>query len=279
MDASVSEYLQAVFLGIVQALTEFLPISSSGHLLIAGRVLGDEVSSLTFDVGLHVGTLAAVLLYFWRDWASMAVWTVSDAARHRWHLARWSASGRLAALVALGTLPAVAAGATLDSVIEEQVRGPVVVGVMLLLGAALLWAADRTAPARDGLGEMDAGHSGAIGLAQAVALIPGVSRSGMTISAARLLGFDRVSAARFSFLLSAPVVAGAAVLKLGEALAGDEVVAWGPLAIGALTSGICGVIVIRALLGYMQRRTLAVFVWYRIALGLAVLAAVATGAL
>lgn len=279
MDASAADYLRAVILGVVQALTEFLPISSSGHLLLAGEVMGEDVSSLTFDVGLHVGTLAAVLIYFWRDWTGMAASSAADLVRHRWRLARWSAQGRLACLVALGTLPAVLAGATLDGAIEEHVRGAAVVGVMLLLGAGLLWAADRTAAARDGLGEMDAGRSAAIGVAQAVALIPGVSRSGMTISAARFLGFDRVSAARFSFLLSAPVVAGAAVLKLGQAAAGDETVAWGPLAVGALTSGVCGVLVIRALLRYMQHRTLAVFVWYRIALGLAVLAAVAGGLL
>lgn len=276
MDASAADYLRAVFLGVIQALTEFLPISSSGHLLLAGEVMGERISSLTFDVGLHVGTLAAVLLYFWRDWTGMAAASVTDSLRHGWHLARWSARGRLACLVVFGTLPAVIAGAALDAYIEEHVRGAGVVGVMLLLGAGLLWLADRTATARDGLGEMDAGRSVAIGLAQAIALVPGVSRSGMTISAARFLGFDRVSAARFSFLLSAPVVAGAAVLKLGEAVAGHEAVAWGPLAVGALTSGVCGVLVIRALLGYMQRRTLAVFVWYRIALGLAVLAAVAT---
>ncbi|RJQ08580.1 MAG: undecaprenyl-diphosphate phosphatase [Dehalococcoidia bacterium] len=279
MDASAADYLRAVILGVIQALTEFLPISSSGHLLLAGEVMGEEISSLTFDVGLHAGTLAAVLIYFWRDWTGMARSSTVDLMRHRWHLARWSAQGRLASLVALGTLPAVLAGVTLDNVIEAHVRGAGVVGVMLLLGAGLLWLADRTDSARDGLGEMDAGRSTAIGLAQAVALIPGVSRSGMTISAARFLGFDRVSAARFSFLLSAPVVAGAATLKLGQAVAGDEVVAWGPLMVGALASGVCGVLVIRALLGYMQRRTLAVFVWYRIALGLAVLAAVATGLL
>lgn len=279
MDASAADYLRAVVLGVIQALTEFLPISSSGHLLLAEQVMGKDVSSLTFDVGLHVGTLAAVLLYFWREWTGMAASSATDLLHHRWHLARWSVRGRLACLVVLGTLPAVLAGATLDSFIEERVRGAGVVGVMLLLGAGVLWVADRTAAVRDGLGEMDAGRSTAIGLAQAVALVPGVSRSGMTISAARFLGFDRVSAARFSFLLSAPVVAGAAALKLGKAVTGDEVVAWGPLAVGALTSGVCGVLVIRGLLGYMQRRTLAVFVWYRIALGLAVLAAVAGGLL
>lgn len=279
MDVSVADYLRAVILGVIQALTEFLPISSSGHLLLAERVMGKDISSLTFDVGLHVGTLAAVLLYFWRDWTGMAVSSAGDVLRHRWHLARWSAQGRLALLVVLGTLPAVLAGVTLDGFIEAHVRGAGVVGVTLLLGAGLLWLADRTDSARESLGELDATRAGTIGLAQAVALIPGVSRSGMTISAARFLGFDRVSAARFSFLLSAPVVAGAAVLKLGKAATGAEAVAWGPLAVGALVSGVCGVLVIRAMLGHMQRGTLAVFVWYRIALGVAVLAAVAMGLL
>jgi undecaprenyl-diphosphatase len=275
MDASAADYLRAVVLGIVQALTEFLPISSSGHLLLGSEILGEDASSLTFDVGLHVGTLAAVLLYFWRDWVSMGVASAGDLVTHRWHLRRWSAPGRLACLVMLGTIPAVIVGALLDDLIEEQVRGVTVVGVMLILGAGVLWLADRSATARTSLEEMDAPRSLAIGLAQTIALIPGVSRSGMTISASRFLGFDRVSAARFSFLLSAPVVAGAAVLKLGQAVTGEEVVAWGPLAVGAVTSGLFGVLVIRGLMGYMQRRTLAVFVWYRIALGLAVLAAVA----
>ena len=279
MDASAADYLRAAVLGAIQALTEFLPISSSGHLLIAGRVMGDEISSLTFDVGLHLGTLTAVLLYFWRDWTGMAVACVTDATHHHWHLGRWSAHGQLACLVVLGTLPAVLAGALLDSVIEEHVRGAGVVGVTLILGAGLLWVADRAVVRHAGLEGVDARRALTIGVAQTIALIPGVSRSGMTISAAQLLGFDRVSAARFSFFLSAPVVAGAAVLKLGQAVRGDEVVAWGPLAVGALTSGVCGVLVIRGLLGYMQRRTLAVFVWYRIALGVAVLAAVAMGAL
>ena len=275
MDASAADYLRAVVLGIVQALTEFLPISSSGHLLLGSELLGEDASSLTFDVGLHVGTLAAVLLYFWRDWVGMGIASAGDLATHRWHLQRWSARGRLACLVMLGTIPAVIVGALFDDLIEEQVRGVTIVGVMLILGAGVLWLADRSATARTSLEDMDARRSLTIGLAQTIALIPGVSRSGMTISASRFLGFDRVSAARFSFLLSAPVVAGAAVLKLGEAVTGEEAVAWGPLAVGALTSALFGLLVIRGLMGYMQRRTLAVFVWYRIALGLAVLAAVA----
>ncbi len=276
MDASAADYMRAVLLGVVQALTEFLPISSSGHLLLGGKLLGDQASSLTFDVGLHVGTLAAVLLYFWRDWLGMARASASDLVSHRWRLNRWSGPGRLALLVALGTLPAVVAGALFGGLIEEKVRGAVVVGVTLIVGGGVLWLADR-ASSRVSLDAMDARRSVLVGLAQAVALIPGVSRSGATISASRFLGFDRVSAARYSFLLSAPVVAGAAVLKLGQAVAGDEVVAWGPLAVGALTAALVGVVVIRGLLGYIQRRTLAVFVWYRIALGLVVLAAAAMG--
>ncbi|TAJ16840.1 MAG: undecaprenyl-diphosphatase UppP [Dehalococcoidia bacterium] len=278
MDSGVADYLRAVVLGAIQALTEFLPISSSGHLLLAGRVMGDDISSLTFDVGLHLGTLAAVLLYFWRDWTGMALSSVTDAVEHQWHLSRWTTQGRLACLVVLGTLPAVIAGGLLDTYIEEHVRGAGVVGVTLILGAGLLWVADRFV-AQQGLERLRARNALTIGLAQTVALIPGMSRSGMTISAARMMGFDRVSAARFSFFLSAPVVAGAAVLKLGKALTGDEAVAWGPLALGAITSGVCGLLVIRWLLGYMQRGTLGVFVWYRIALGLAVLAAVAGGLL
>ena len=275
----MDDYLRAILLGIVQAVTEFLPISSSGHLILAAELLGEETSSLTFDVGLHVGTLLAVLGYFWRDWLRIGLATLSDVQGEGVALRRWSVDARLGLLLALGTIPAVLVGIAFEQWIDEHARDPLVVAAMLIGVGIAIGLADRWGALVGRLADMTPWRSLLIGGAQAVALIPGVSRSGATIATARALGFNRPSAARFSFLLSAPVVAGAGILKLGEAVSGEEAVAWGPLVVGALTAAVVGALVIRGFMALMQRTTLAVFVWYRIALGLAVLAAVATGAL
>jgi undecaprenyl-diphosphatase len=271
----VDDYLRAILLGIVQAVTEFLPISSSGHLILAPEILGEEASSLTFDVGLHVGTLMAVLGYFWRDWVRIGAAALHDVRSEGVAVRRWSVDARLGLLLALGTIPAVIVGVLFEDWIEENVRDPLVIAVMLIGVGILIGIADRYGSTIGRLVDMTPGRSFLIGCAQAVALIPGVSRSGATIATARTLGFDRPSAARFSFLLSAPVVAGAGILKFTEAIAGDDVIAWGPLLVGAATAALVGALVIKGFMAFMQRATLAVFVWYRIALGLAVIAAVA----
>lgn len=267
----MDDYLRAVILGLVQALTEFLPISSSGHLVLVGHLLGDRANALTFDVGLHVGTLVAVLAYFWRDWAEMANHGVRDLARHRVRVDRWDWHSRLLLWIALGTLPAVAVGLLFDSAIEEHLRQAWLVGVLLIAFGLVIEVADRVPGKRqrlDGVGPRDALL---VGLAQAVALVPGVSRSGATISAARSLGFDRAIAARFSFLLSAPAVLGAATLRTSEAIAGNEQVDWGPMIVGAIVSGVAGAAVIHWLLRFLQVHGMRVFVWYRIGLGVIVL--------
>lgn len=274
----MDEYVRAVVLGLVQALTEFLPISSSGHLVLAERALGFH-SSLTFDVGLHLGTLAATLGYFWRDWAAVLRAAVRDLLRHGLNVRRWQWQGRLGLLIILGTLPAVTVGALFKDVIEATFRAPGSIATLLIGGGLLLAWADRAPRIHLGLESVTPPHALAIGLAQAAALVPGVSRSGATILAARLLRFDRPVATRFSFLLSAPAVAGAATLTLGQALTGDEVVAWGPLLVGALVSGLMGLVVIHWLLRFMQSHSLMPFVWYRVALGVGVLVAVAAGRL
>lgn len=279
MEEPLADYLRAIALGLIQALTEFLPISSSGHLVLAPRLIGEDVSSLTFDVGLHIGTLAAVLVYFWRDWAAIAVALLRDLPRHAHHVTRWSDASRLGLWIVVGTLPAVLVGALLKDAIEAWFRSPTSVAVSLLFFSAVIWLTDRVGAHDRRLPDVTARRSLLIGTAQAVALIPGTSRSGITIAAARWLGFDRPTAARFSFMLSAPAVAGAAVLTMGSALAQGEVVAWGPLLVGTLTAAGTGMLVIRVLMRYLQTRSLAVFVWYRVALGCAVLAAVAAGLL
>ncbi|MGE3857687.1 MAG: undecaprenyl-diphosphate phosphatase [Dehalococcoidia bacterium] len=277
MDEPLADYLRAVVLGLLQALTEFLPISSSGHLVLAPQLIGDQVSSLTFDVGLHLGTLAAVLVYFWRDWVAITVALLRDVPRHALRVGRWSEPARLGLWIVVGTVPAVIVGALLKDTLEGWFREPVAVAVSLLFFSGVIWTADRLGAHRLGIADVTSRRAVAIGVAQAVALIPGTSRSGITIAAARGLGFDRTAAARFSFLLSAPAVAGAAVLTMGTALAEGEAVAWGPMLVGALTAAAAGMLVIRGLLRYVQTRSLAVFMWYRVALGLAVLAAAAAG--
>ncbi len=278
MEADVGEYLEAILLGVVQALTEFLPVSSSGHLVLAPHLLGRETSSLTFDVGLHLGTVVAVIGYFWRDWLAMAVAGIRDVRTQGVAVQRWSGHGRLGLWLVAATVPAAVTGVLFEDWIDENARDPVVVGVMLIVFGLLLGAADRWGAEIGRLLDMTLGRAVTIGVAQAFALIPGVSRSGATITAGRALGFDRVSAARFSFLLSAPIILGAGVLSMAQALTGEEAVAWGPLLVGAVTSALVGALVISVFLRFIARRTLRVFVWYRIALGLAVLAAAAAGA-
>ncbi len=274
----MNEYASAVLLGAVQAITEFLPISSSGHLLLTERLLGHDVASPTFDVGLHLGTLLAVLVYFREDWLGFASGFITDLTTQGVRLTRWGAQSRLLLALAIATLPAVLVGGVFGSVIEAYARSAVVVGVMLIVfGVLLAWADSR--PQLLALPRMTYPAALLIGVVQAIALIPGVSRSGSTMTAARSLTFDREGAARFSFLLSAPAVAAAAVLELGTAIVNREPVAWGPMLVGALTSLILGWLVIAGLLAYLRTRTLRVFVWYRIGLGFAVLAAVSLGIL
>ena len=275
----MNDYLRAVILGLVQALSEFLPISSSGHLVLAGHLLGERTNSLTFDVGLHVGTLVAVFAYFWREWTEMAVHGARDVLRHGLRLTRWDWHSRLLLWIAVGTLPAVIAGFLFDSFIEEHLRQAWLIALLLIGVSVLIELGDRL-PVRRVLLEHVGGRDALlIGLAQTAALVPGVSRSGVTITAARTLGFDRSTAARFSFLLSAPAVLGAATLKLSAAATGDEAVSWGPMIVGALVSGVAGAAVIHWLLRYLQGHRMRVFVWYRIVLGIVVLTVAAASTL
>ncbi len=275
----MSELVRAVVLGAVQALTEFLPVSSSGHLVLASEVMGESVDSLTFDVGLHLGTAAAVLVYFWRDWRRIAASGLRGAATHGVHVSSWDEHARLGLWIVVATAPAAAAGLVFGGVIERELREPPVVGAMLIGVALVIAAADRWGGTLARLSELTAGRALLLGVAQATALVPGVSRSGITIAAARGMGFDRYSATRFSFLLSAPIVAGAGVFQFSEALSGGEDVEWGALLLGALVSFALGAAVIRFLLEFVRVRSFLPFVLYRIALGTVVIALVAAGSL
>jgi len=256
--------LHAAVLGTVQGLTEVLPISSSAHLILIPRFLKWPESGLTFDVALHVGTFLALVLYFWRDVLELVGNFVSGC-----HGGINTQAKRLPFYIIAATIPAALAGKTLEAPIEEIFRkSPAIIAALLILFGLLLAFADSAGAKRWRIDRINLKVALLIGLAQCLALLPGVSRSGITITAALLLGFQRESAARFSFLLSLPIVAGAAVLKMGHLLKtgipAAEVV---PLVIGISTSAVFGFLSVAFLFKLVQRDSLYPFVWYRLLVG------------
>ena len=272
----VGETLQAALLGLVQGLTEFLPISSSGHLLVVPWLLGwtsPLLNSLTFDVALHLGTLGAVIVYFRHEWRALGRAVVTPAP-HR--TAEIAAQRHLAWLLVLGSVPAGLAGLLMDDVVETLFRHPIVTAAMLVVVGVLMWIAElHYAPSertRNSLTALTMRDAAVVGLAQATALIPGVSRSGITIVAGLTTGLSLETAARFSFLLGAPVIAGAGLLKAGQLLgAGLEAAQIAPFLAGTVMAFAVGYGAIALLLAYVRERPLHIFVIYR--LGLAALIA------
>jgi undecaprenyl-diphosphatase len=257
---------EAIFLGILQGLTEFLPISSSGHLILAEWATGwqgELMNNLAFDVALHTGTLFAVLWYFRRDWLQFGAAVVKvvggNAPPHE---------ARLVWYIALATVPAVVVGLRYEHVVEKVFRHPLLVAGALIAGSLIMWLADRYSSRKRPLASMTLGHALLVGAAQAVALVPGVSRSGITISAALAAGYRREDAARFSFLLSTPIIGGAALFKMRD-FAFQGHAAWGCI-LGTLCSAVVGYMAIRFLIRYLERHSLNIFVWYRLALAGAV---------
>lgn len=280
--------LQAIVLGIVQGVTEFLPVSSSAHLIIVPWLLGWPAPSLSFDAALHLGTLAAVLVYFWRDLLAMLLALPRALSRPGQVLTSSNpddVSPRLALLIAFGTIPGLIVGYLGQNWIEEAYHAEsglsdriIVAIAMALAGLALfLLVAERVAKHERGLASLRLPDALMIGLAQAAALIPGVSRSGATITAGLFRGLTREDAARFSFLLGVPIIAAAGakglVDVLGSGLDTSQLIVF---VIGLATSAIAGFAAISVLLRYLQRSSTMVFIIYRIALalGLVILAAV-----
>ncbi|WP_035516175.1 undecaprenyl-diphosphate phosphatase [Pseudohaliea rubra] len=253
---------QAALLALVQGLTEFLPISSSAHLVIPGLVFGWPDQGLAFDVAVHVGTLAAVLFYFRRDLAELAVGTGSALVQRR-----LTVPAREVLALALGTLPVVLAGFLAGDFVEARLRNlPVIASTTLLFG--LLLVAAHRASRRAGGTTVTLVAAVAIGLAQVLALVPGTSRSGITMTAAMLLGVGRTAAARFSFLLSIPVIAGAGLLKVAQLASAPAAVPWLPLALAALLAGLCAYSCIALFLRWVDRIGLLPFAAYRVCLSL-----------
>ena len=265
--------IQALVMGIVQGLTEFLPVSSSGHLILVPWLLGWDdrfITSLAFSVMLHMGTLGALLVYFARDWVRL-VRAFIDSLRER--RIAGDPERRLAWVLVIATVPAGIIGALLADPVEEATRRAAIVAVALVVGAAILWYADRIGRRDRGLEGIGPRAGLAIGFAQAIALIPGISRSGITISAGLLLGLQRDAAARFSFLLAAPTIAGAGLFEAYHLIRGESLVAPEPipLAVGVFASLVTGLLAIHWLLGWFRRHGAGIFVAYRVVLAAFVL--------
>ncbi len=268
---------QVIVLAIVQAVTEFLPISSTAHLILVPWLFGWKDPGLLFDIALHLGTLGAVLIYFGRSWVRLLFLAAgkrvlvppSGDPDHEIY-----ENPKLFWFLVAATFPAGMAGLLWKDAVETTLRGPVVIGVALIVVAGVLWSADRTGTFERGLEGLKLPEALAIGCAQAIALIPGTSRSGITIAAALFLGLRRQAAARFSFLLSSPIIAGASLKAAYDTWGQGGVPAelQTPFLVGILVSGVAGYAVIALFLKYLRRATMRVFVYYRVIFGIIVLA-------
>ncbi len=252
------EIVQSIVLGIVQGLTEFLPISSSAHLAVIPWLFHWRDLGLSFDMALHLGTLLAIVIYFWRDWLDI--------------LRRWREP--MLWLILLACLPAAYFGFRYEEYFETVFRDPRIIALFMIAFAGVIWLAEAVSKKQRQLTSLNLLDSIVIGFAQVLALMPGVSRSGITMMAGLFMGLDRRSAARFSFLLSAPIIAGAAVFKLRHILVhglpGTEAAAF---LLGTLTSAVVGALTIKYLMQYLQKHSFNIFVWYRLIAGALILAA------
>lgn len=269
------DLLQVAVLALVQALTEFLPISSSAHLVVAPWLMGWRDYGLAFDVALHFGTLLAVSAYFAKTWLRLLALAAGRRvlAPPKGHPDESLYDNpRLLAYIAAASVPAAAAGLALKGMVETTLRNPLTIGVMLIAAGLGIGWADRRGGKQRGLESLDLRGALLVGCAQALALIPGTSRSGATIAAGLLLGLNRAAAARFSFLLACPVVLGAALKTAWDALqSGPPSAESLPfLAVGILVSAAAGYAVIAVFLKYLQTATLMPFVYYRLAFGILV---------
>jgi undecaprenyl-diphosphatase len=269
------QILQAIVLGIVQGLTEFLPVSSSGHLIVVPALLGWDnpfIESLAFSVMLHVATLLALLIYFRSDWLRLIP---AGLATLRDRSFRGDPDRKLAWLLAASTVPAVIVGVLLNDLIETAFREPRLVAITLVIGAGVLWLADRIGSRARPITGLTFPIALGIGAAQALALVPGISRSGISISAGLFAGLDREAAARFAFLMATPITAGAGLWELRKIVSGEAGVDLPlvPLVAGMGASLIAGLLAIAVLLRYLRSHGVGVFVAYRVALAALVVVA------
>jgi undecaprenyl-diphosphatase len=248
---------QAVILGLAQGLGEFLPISSSAHLVLIPWLFRWADPGLTFDVALHIGTLVAVVLYFWKDWWHLMIKGFTDVR---------SVEGRLFWYLAAASMPGAIGGFLLEKKAETLFRSPLLIAMMLIGMGILLYWSDRRGAKKIEINHIPFGTSIFIGISQALAIIPGVSRSGITITTGLMMGVTREGATRFSFLLSTPIIFGAAMVKLPGVISNSSVIALN-FAIGMVVSCITGMVSIGFLLRYVQTKDFLPFAWYRFLLG------------
>lgn len=269
------DLLHAAVLGALQGFAEVLPISSSAHLILVPWLLDWPESGLTFDVALHLGTFLALSLYFWRDIIELAVSFFDALTSRRLN----TPARRLPFLILASTVPAAVVGKLFEDRIEATFRSnPLLIASVLILFGLLLGLVDYFGRKRLNLDEIKPSGALAIGLMQCLALIPGVSRSGITITAALMLGFTRESAARFSFLISLPIVAGAALLKTVHLFTDGIPAGEGmPMLVGVVFSAVTGYISVAFLLRFVQKQTLSPFVWYRVIVGGGLVVAILSG--
>ena len=263
---------QAIVLGIVQGLTEFLPISSTAHLALIPWLFGWADPGLAFDIALHVGTLAAVLIYFFRDWVQIicqgfGIHIGTDPALKRNSMLLW--------LLVAGTIPAGVIGYLFQKQAETTLRTPTVMASMMIGIGLFLWLAEAVGRRQKDIGHLGLGDALTVGVAQALAVVPGVSRSGVTIAAGLVRNLDRTAAARFSFLLSTPVIGGAALKDLYDLMKHEGGIPHDMRAAflaGIVASAITGAFVIQFFMNFLRQRTLKPFVVYRIVFGIIVIA-------
>lgn len=250
--------IEAIILGIVQGITEFLPVSSTAHLILFPWFFnwGGSVDTLTFDVALHAGTLCALLLVFWKDWIDLFL-----------------RKQKLLGLIILATIPGGVAGYFLNDIVENSLRNPLLISLMLIAVGIVMLVAEKTLQ-KKGMEMIGFRDALLIGIAQALAIVPGVSRSGITISAGLFMGLKREEAARFSFLLSTPLIAGATLLHSGKAFFGQADHDLMLFAAGLTASFITGFFVIKFLLGFLKRYPMNIFVYYRFVLSVVIIAGI-----
>lgn len=257
--------VQAIILGAIQGFSEFLPISSSGHLVIAQSLLGVTIPGITFEVMVHVGTLIAVIAFYWQD-----IWRVAGAFLHEafgsgrkkgiWR----NYEARVAVLIVAASVPAAVVGLLLKDYVESAFSNPLLVGAALLITGLALWTSEGQKKGRRKEPDLKMGDALAIGFAQAIAIVPGLSRSGLTISTGLRRKMERPLAARFSFLLSIPAVGGAALLDLYDVWKSGVQLPWVPILAGTLASFITGIVAIRLIVGVIKAgrfRYFAVYCW------------------
>ncbi len=272
----MSDFLQALVLGTLQGLTEFLPISSSAHLRIFPELFGWGDPGAAFTAVIQIGTEVAVLLYFWRDiWRIARTWLVSLVKpEYRGHL-----DARMGWYIIVGSIPIGILGVTFKDTIETSFRNLWLIGTTLIVLGLILGVADRFGGTRKAIKHLTLRDAVLMGLAQACALIPGVSRSGATISMGRFLGYERAAATRYAFLLAIPAVVAAGLFELPEIQTGDNLYGWGPTIVATIVSFVVGYAAIAWLLRYISTHSFAPFVIYRVLLGSGVLVLVAAGVL